>query len=109
MNYFCFQMMPYFHRIQPKEITGSDLDELLALGWYRMDQTIFTSSHVGLEEVYRVHWLRYSIADIQTHESHKRISNRNKNRHHTIEDFTSIRTDHSDLYQQYRATIDFDG
>jgi arginyl-tRNA--protein-N-Asp/Glu arginylyltransferase len=99
----------YYNSIRPKRITGSDLDKLLALGWYRMNQTIFTSSHVGLEEIYRVHWLRYSLNEIKNHVSHRKIYKRNKNARFTIEDFTTIRADHSELHKQYYSSIEFDG
>ena len=102
-------MNPYYNSFHPDELPGSDLDKLLALGWYRMNQTIFTSSHVGLDEIYRVHWLRYLIWDIKIHSSHKRIRSRNKTFHHIIQDFTAIRADHTELHQRYYAFIDFDG
>lgn len=102
-------MTPYYNSFYPEEITGADLDKLLALGWYRMHQTIFTSSHVGLEDVYRVHWLRYALHEIRSHPSHRRIRKRNSGVHYTIEDFKDIRADHARLHQRYRASIDFDG
>jgi len=85
------------------------LDELLALGWYRMNQTIFTASHIGLERIHRVHWLRYSLGEIRIHASHKRIRMRNRNASYTIEDFTSVHADYADLHRRYRASINFDG
>jgi arginine-tRNA-protein transferase len=99
----------YYNSFRPEHLTGSDLDKLLALGWYRMNQTIFTSSHVGLEEIYRVHWLRYAIHEIRTHASHRKIHNRNKNTHFTIEDFTTLRSDHQELHQRYYESIAFEG
>jgi arginine-tRNA-protein transferase len=99
----------YYNSFSPEKLTGSDLDKLLALGWYRMHQTIFTSSHVGLEEVYRVHWLRYSLSEIQSHASHRKIYKRNARLHLTIEDFDSIRADHAELHQRYYSSIEFDG
>jgi arginine-tRNA-protein transferase len=102
-------LTPYYNSFYPEEITGQDLDKLLALGWYRMHQTIFTSSHVGLEEVYRVHWLRYTLSEIGNHTSHRKIRKRNAHVHFTIEDFTAIRADHAELHQRYRDSIDFDG
>lgn len=102
-------MKPYSYSLNPEEISGSDLDELLALGWYRMHQTIFTSSHVGLDEIYRVHWLRYALSEIRDHDSHRRIRNRNKKFRFIIEDFTVIQADHSHLHRRYRSSIDFDG
>jgi leucyl-tRNA---protein transferase len=102
-------LKPYSYSLSPEEISGSDLDELLALGWYRMHQTIFTSSHVGLYEIYRVHWLRYALSEIRDHASHRRIRNRNKNFRFIIEDFTVLYADHVDLHKRYRSSIDFDG
>jgi arginine-tRNA-protein transferase len=100
---------PYFERLRPLELSAPVLDELLALGWYRLDQTIFTSSHVGLDDIYRVHWLRYDVKEIVAHSSHKRIYNRNRKFHFTIDDFSTIQKDHETLYAKYRAFIDFDG
>src|SRR6478736_4612911 len=74
-----------------------------------MHQTIFTTSHVGLEEVYRVHWLRYLLSDIQNHASHRKIYKRNSLFRFTIEDFNSIRSDHAELHQRYYASIEFEG
>lgn len=102
-------MIPYFNRLRPAEIADSDLDVLLALGWYRMEQTIFTSSHVGLDEIYRVHWLRYAVNEIKDHHSHRRIRKKNKRFSFSIEDLSIIHLSHQQLYSRYRASIDFDG
>jgi len=85
------------------------LDFLLAHGWYRMHQTIFTSSHLHLEESYRVHWLRYPLAEIKAHTSHKRIRKRCQAFRYTIEDFSVLHADHETLYAVYRLSIDFNG
>jgi arginine-tRNA-protein transferase len=102
-------VIPYFERFSLAKISGAELDALLAMGWYRMDQTIFTTSHVGLDDIYRVHWLRYRVREIRMHHSHRRIYNRNKNFHVTIQDFTTLEAAHEDLYKLYRASINFDG
>lgn len=102
-------MKPYHYSFNPEEISGSVLDELLALGWFRMHQSIFTSSHIGLDDIYRVHWLRYAVNEIRKHDSHRKISARVKNFRHTIEDLTAVREDHARLHMKYRAFIDFDG
>jgi len=99
----------YYNSFSPEKLTGSDLDKLLALGWYRMHQAIFTTSHVGLEEVHRVHWLRYSLNEIQRHASHRKIYKRNEQVHFTIEDLKSIRADHAELHQRYYESIEFEG
>lgn len=74
-----------------------------------MHQTIFTSSHIGSDEIYRVHWLRYAINEIRNRTSHQRIRNRNKNFKFIIEDFTVLHADHVNLHKRYRSSIDFDG
>lgn len=102
-------MIPFYHSLSPDAISGSELDFLLAHGWYRMHQSIFTSSHLHLEESYRVHWLRYPLAEIKNRPSHKRIRNRAKDFRYSIEALDAIRPDHEALYSTYRESIDFDG
>jgi leucyl-tRNA---protein transferase len=74
-----------------------------------MHQTIFTSSHVGLEDVHRVHWLRYAIDEINDHRSHGKIRKRSNRFRFSIEDFSYVRGDHSELHQRYYDSINFDG
>lgn len=101
-------MQPYYHNLQPAALSGAQLDQLLSLGWYRMHQHIFTTSHVQLDAVYRVHWLRFALEELEQHASHKRIRNRNRNFNHRIESF-ALREEHQELHQRYYASIDFDG
>jgi arginine-tRNA-protein transferase len=104
-------LTPYYDSILPQSITPAGLDHALALGWYRMHQGIFTCSHVNLGNLYRVHWLRYRLHDIQEKASHRRIRKINQPFTFSIEDFKppAIRPDHMELHQCYRAFIDFDG
>ncbi len=101
--------MFYYDRINPESITGHQLDELLALGWYRMHQSMFTTSHVELGEVYRVHWLRYPVQSLHGHRSHQRIRSRNHLFQFSITPFNTIEAAHHELHQKYRASINFDG
>lgn len=104
-------MTPYFDSLQPESIDGRQLDFVLSLGWYRMHQGIFTTSHVDMNGVYRVHWLRYFLRDLSQRPTHRRIRRRAKKFSFIIEDFDPdrIRFDHSLLHARYRACIDFDG
>ncbi len=104
-------MTPYFDSLQPESIDGRQLDVVLSLGWYRMHQGIFTTSHVEMGGIYRVHWLRYFIHSLVERQTHKRIRQRAKRFSFTIEDFDpgKIRLDHSVLHAHYRAYIDFEG
>lgn len=101
--------MFYYDRVNPESITGQQLDALLALGWYRMHQNVFTTSHVELGEIYRVHWLRYPVQSVRAHRSRQRIRRRNHPFTVSIEPFSSIGLAHHQLHQKYRAAIDFDG
>jgi len=101
-------MQPYYHNLQPVSLSGAQLDQLLMLGWYRMHQHVFTTSHVQLDDVYRVHWLRYTLDELKPHASHQRIRKRARNFSHRIESFT-LREEHQELHQRYYAFIDFDG
>lgn len=101
--------MFYYDSFSPQALSGSQLDLLLAMGWYRMNQTIFTVSHLQHDNLYRVHWLRYAIEEIKTHASHQRIRRKNNAFRFTIEDFHSVRPDHAELYARYRASITFNG
>lgn len=100
---------PYFYSINPDSIKESELDLLLSLGWYRMHQHVFACSHLHLEVPHRVHWLRYPLAEIKTHPSHKRIRKRCRAFRYTIEGFNGIPNDHELLYANYRQSINFDG
>ncbi|MFM8913039.1 MAG: hypothetical protein ACKOE6_09015 [Flammeovirgaceae bacterium] len=102
-------MSPYFDRISPDFLTGHQLDELLALGWYRMHQTVFTCSHIGQEELYRVHWLRYQVNQITARASHRKIKSRCQSFRTVIQDFSEIPKEHLALHALYRASINFDG
>lgn len=105
-------MEPFFDSYKPDRVIPPEgLDRLLALGWYRMHQHIFTCSHVNLGGIYQVHWLRFAIDEIHERATHRRLRKRNADFTFTIEDFDSqtIRLDHRILHARYRAHIDFDG
>lgn len=102
-------MIVYHHSLSPDSLSGPELDKFLGIGWYRMHQNIFTTTHVVKDEFYRVHWLRYPLSEIKRHASHRRIRRRNKAFRYIIENLTGIREDHEELYKKYRESIDFDG
>jgi leucyl-tRNA---protein transferase len=101
-------LQPYYHSLSPVSLNGLQLDQLLALGWYRMHQHIFTTSHVQLGEVYRAHWLRYRLQELQPHASHKRMRQRASCFRHHIEDF-ELGDMQLHLHKRYRSSINFEG
>jgi arginine-tRNA-protein transferase len=102
-------VFPYFDSIVPLSISGQALDQLLAFGWYRMHQTLFTCSHIGTADQHRVHWLRFEVGQIKVHASHLRIRKKNRPFHFTIESLGTLDPRAIELYQRYYASIDFDG
>ncbi|MBL7851986.1 MAG: GNAT family N-acetyltransferase [Cyclobacteriaceae bacterium] len=103
-------LIAFHHSERPAFLSGADLDRYLASGWFRMHQEVFTTTHLfSGEEVYRVHWLRFPIAEIPDRATHRRLRRKNAGFRVAIEDFKGIRPLHEKLYSVYRASIDFEG
>lgn len=103
-------LIAYYQSVTPDHLSAKDLDLLLSQGWYRMHQNIFRTTHLSNDvNLYRVHWLRYPLADVRERASHRRIRNRNKSFRLSIEDVTTVRPDHEELFVRYGQSIDFDG
>jgi arginine-tRNA-protein transferase len=101
---------PYLHHISPAALSGDELDALLARGWFRMQQDMFTASHI--QQVFwwrRVHWLRYPVEAIVPRRSHTRIRKKNHRWRIVIGPAAPIPKVHERLYQKYYLHIDFDG
>lgn len=102
--------MFYYDSFVPSELSGDQLDTLLSLGWYRMNQYVFCTSHIEHDQQpYRVHWLRFPIRNLIRQSSHIKIRSRNKRFRFVIESFGIIRDDHEELYRRYRDSITFNG
>ncbi len=102
-------MQPYFQSLSPAALSGDDLDQFLALGWYRMHQDIFTTSHIKHEEWHRVHWLRFAVGECTERRSHKRILQRAQRFTYRLSSVQSIPIAHEELYARYYQSIDFAG
>jgi len=103
----------YHYTYAPKKYSARMIDRFLAKGWYRMKQKIFTTTHnsygEGPENLNRVWWLRYDVNEITPHTSHKRLKKKASAFTITIEKFLDDSSEEHDLYDKYRAYIDFDG
>lgn len=102
-------MLAYHQTLIPDSLSGPALDKLLALGWYRMHQTIFTTTHLVRDEFYRVHWLRYPLHAIRDLAYHRRIRRRTNAFRFEIEAIPGIPDAYEELYARYRRSVDFDG
>jgi len=103
----------YHYTYAPKKYSARMIDRYLAMGWYRMKQKIFSTTHnsygEGPENLNRVWWLRYDVNEITPHTSHKRLKKKASAFTITIEKFLDDSTEEHDLYDKYRAYVDFDG
>ncbi|HMU46543.1 MAG TPA: hypothetical protein PKC72_09255 [Chitinophagaceae bacterium] len=92
----------------PEQLSGKELDVLLAKGWYRMGQSIFTTHYLLKEDgIFRVFWLRYNLKKIKISKSSQRIININK-RFRTSFQPMKLSDELEELYKIYKSSIDFD-
>lgn len=104
--------MAYRNMHHPTGLTGPELDDYLARGWYRMQQSIFTITHSFRESVMDfcpVWWLRFPVNDLAEHDSHARI--RRRARHLQVRLQSSFLPDAAseELYRRYLASVPFEG
>ncbi len=92
----------------PVALSGQELDDYLASGWFRMRQNIFTTSFLQFnEKFYSVIWLRVALMDLC-------ISKKQKLLYKTNSAFTTeikkvaLTDDHETLYQAYRQYVSFE-
>ena len=89
-------------------IPGEALDHYLGLGYYRMQQELFTCQFVPFGEVlYTAHWLRLVLARVQWGPAQRRLLRRNAGLTATVLPFR-LTAEYEDLYARYRAAITFD-
>ncbi len=98
--------LPRSHR--PKTLSGPELDRFLAIGWYRMGQSIFTTNHIFQNErAHWVFWLRYYLPDIQLSSKLKKLASRNNRFTSEVKPFR-LTTELEGLYSVYHRGVDFD-
>ncbi|MFZ9660835.1 MAG: hypothetical protein ACO29O_03065 [Chitinophagaceae bacterium] len=89
-----------------KKLEGRELDNYLALGWYRMEQTVFTTHFLKRgQDFFSAVWLRYILSDFNENSSFKKLSKLNKDFDFEISDF-SMDQELIDLYDKYFTSKD---
>lgn len=102
-------MPPYFNIVKPATLAPAELDHLLAWGWYRTQQMIFTTSHLDAEHQHPVHWLRYPVEAIADTRQHRKMRRRCAPFRVAINEARIIDPIYLSLHQRYYRSIDFDG
>lgn len=94
--------------IELLKIEPTELDALLALGWFRMQQTIFTTDILHFYgQVYNAVWLRAELQNFNPDKKYMTL--RNKNSRFKIEIKNAVVTlAHENLYNSYKGNILFD-
>jgi arginine-tRNA-protein transferase len=89
-------------------IPGDVLDYYLGLGYYRMNQDLFTCRFLPVgPRIYTVHWLRLVVAQVQYGSKQRRLLRLNEQFSVAVKPFR-ITAEHETLYARYHAFIDFD-
>lgn len=92
----------------PKKLDGTQLDFLLAQGWYRMHQTVFTTKDIILQNcVYNVFWLRYNLDEFLMVKKLQKIINQNADFDISIKPL-KLTAEIESLYKIYKSSIKFD-
>ena len=89
-------------------IRGDALDYYLGLGYYRMQQELFTCQFVPFDgRLYTAHWLRLDVARVEWGPEQRRLLRRNARFSATVRPFR-LSAEYEELYARYRAAITFD-
>jgi leucyl-tRNA---protein transferase len=87
---------------------GPLLDEYLSRGWYRMQQTIFTTDIIIKNElVIPVFWLRFALKKYTETKSSRKISEQN-NKFSVVLKNGHITREAEELYSLYKSSVDFE-
>ena len=89
-------------------MTGNDLDLALSMGYFRMQQQVFTCHFLRFDEtIYTAHWLRITLDNVAHGRTQRSLLARNRAFQVTAKPF--LLTDElKDLYARYRRSITFD-
>lgn len=89
-------------------IPGDVLDYYLGLGYYRMNQDLFTCRFLPVgPRIYTVHWLRLVVPQVLYGSKPRRLLRLNERFAVAVKPFR-ITAEYEDLYARYHASIDFD-
>lgn len=100
--------MTYYNIHYPSSMPGPLLDEYLSRGWYRMQQTIFTTDIIIKNDIIiPVFWLRIVLKKYSEAKSSRKIMDLNKK--FTVQLKSGHITEEAEeLYTHYKAAVNFD-
>jgi len=100
--------LPDIQLIEPFRMEPDQLDAFLALGWFRMHQTIFTTEALHIDNrLLPTVWLRVRLRDFEAGRTYRSLRKRNGHLRMEIQRAV-ISLQHTVLYDSYRAGVAFD-
>lgn len=95
------------HCLYPETIAPHQLDEMLAAGWFRMGNSIFTTNYVLFNQLaYRTIWLRHVLKDYKETKTIKNLKKRNADFRIELKR-AEITDEHEMLFAHYKSGIAF--
>ena len=95
--------------IELLSLEPAQLDGFLSIGWFRIQQTIFTTNNLYFnDQQYDAIWLRVRLHDFEPDKKYKKLSGKN-NRFRTEIKSLRITPEHEALYNSYKEGISFEG
>ncbi|MCC7030081.1 MAG: GNAT family N-acetyltransferase [Chitinophagaceae bacterium] len=92
----------------PQSIKPSQLDQLLAMGWFRMGQSIFTTNYIMFNrQIFRTIWLRHVLKNYTESSTFQKLKKRNKALRIVICK-AQIDEAHETLFELYKSSIEFE-
>jgi arginine-tRNA-protein transferase len=89
-------------------LSPEELDQYLSAGWFRMGQTIFTCTYLGVhKEIYRVIWLRVVLNEFNNDKKLQKLAKLNCKFNIKIQK-ASITPEKEALFEKYKSGIAFD-
>lgn len=89
-------------------LTPGELDQYLSKGWFRMGQSIFTTTYIELNhQIYRVFWLRILLDEFTQNKTFQKLSRLNSKFRLSIQQAT-VTPEKEELYNTYKSGITFE-
>lgn len=98
-----------FDVVYPEKLSGRELDEYLARGYYRIGQSLFTDSIVIMDgHLYKVYWLRMDLKKIKQSKKIKKLFRNNNDLQVEVRPF-HLSLEILELHELYKSSIKFNG
>ena len=93
--------------VRPETLSGAELDQYLADGWYRIGQTMMTCSAILINGALRsTVWTRVPTMEFEFRKSLRRLRSKNRRRFRVEFRDAGIDDEREEVYQRYIASVD---